>query len=287
MRRMCNFALVLIVMLGLVSCGQSIETQWQEQYDLGVRYLSEGNYEEAIIAFTADIEIDAKRPMAYMGLADAHERNGDLQAALAVLKSGYELIEDADLYERIAELEEQIAAENLSKELQPIVEELAIRFQVDEIQLGSTGIETAKATYRNRPYAQSNLMNDDTEDTVYVCFGYETPIPEGYKQDEFGFLFSGAVGDGPVHHIVIQDRDFLCFEALRIGDSGSQVLEFFGLSDVSNHLNGSITCETQTEKKLTFSGDQNDFYISYQDGTYRAQLDVVGGRLHSIIMDTN
>ena len=222
-----------------------------------------------------------------MGLADAHERNGDLQAALAVLKSGYELIEDADLYERIAKLEEQIAAENLSKGLQPIVEELAIRFQVDEIQLGSTGIETAKATYRNRPYAQSNLMNDDAEDTVYVCFGYETPIPEGYKQDEFGFLFSGAVVDGPVHHIVIQDRDFLCFGTLRIGDSGSQVLEFFGLSDVANHLNASITCETQTEKKLTFSGDQNDFYISYQDGTYRAQLDVVDGRLHSIIMDTN
>lgn len=173
-----------------------------------MRYLSEGNYEEAIIAFTAAIEIDAQATRGYMGLADAHERNGDLQAALAVLKSGYELIEDADLYERIAELEEQIAAENLSKELQLIVEELAIRFQVDEIQLGSTGIETAKATYRNRPYAQSNLMNDGAEDTVYVCFGYETPIPEGYKQDEFGFLFSGAVGDGPVHHIVIQDRDF-------------------------------------------------------------------------------
>lgn len=287
MKKSLHILLIFALILGMTSCEQNTQAVWQEQYDLGVRYLSEGNYEEAIIAFTAAIEIDAKRPMAYMGLADAHERNGDLQAALAVLKSGYELIEDADLYERIAELEEQIAAENLSKELQPIVEELAIRFQVDEIQLGSTGIETAKATYRNRPYAQSNLMNDDAEDTVYVCFGYETPIPEGYKQDEFGFLFSGAVGDGPVHHIVIQDRDFLCFEALRIGDSGSQVLEFFGLSDVANHLNGSITCETQTEKKLTFSGDQNDFYISYQDGTYRAQLDVVDGRLHSIIMDTN
>ena len=26
---------------------------WQAQYDLGVRYLSEGNYEEAILAFEA------------------------------------------------------------------------------------------------------------------------------------------------------------------------------------------------------------------------------------------
>ena len=40
---------------------------WQEQYDLGVRYLAEGNYEEAIIAFTAAIEIDPNRVEAYMG----------------------------------------------------------------------------------------------------------------------------------------------------------------------------------------------------------------------------
>ena len=37
---------------------------WQEQYDLGVRYLSDGNYEDAIIAFTAAIEIDPKKPQA-------------------------------------------------------------------------------------------------------------------------------------------------------------------------------------------------------------------------------
>ena len=45
---------------------------WQEQYDLGVRYLSEGNYREAIIAFTAAIEIDPKLAPAYVGRGDAH-----------------------------------------------------------------------------------------------------------------------------------------------------------------------------------------------------------------------
>ncbi len=45
---------------------------WQEQYDLGVRYLSEGNYEEAIIAFTAAIEIDPKQAPAYIGRGDAY-----------------------------------------------------------------------------------------------------------------------------------------------------------------------------------------------------------------------
>ena len=45
---------------------------WQEQYDLGVRYLSEGNYKEAIIAFTAAIEIDPKQAPAYVGRGDAY-----------------------------------------------------------------------------------------------------------------------------------------------------------------------------------------------------------------------
>ena len=53
MRRICSWILTIALVLGLCACGQSTEEKWQEQYDLGVRYLSEGNYEEAIIAFTA------------------------------------------------------------------------------------------------------------------------------------------------------------------------------------------------------------------------------------------
>ncbi len=49
---------------------------WQELYDLGVRYLSAGNYQEAILAFTAAIEIDPKQP-------DAYYLRGDAYAALA------------------------------------------------------------------------------------------------------------------------------------------------------------------------------------------------------------
>lgn len=63
---------VLLIISSLTSCGQSTEKQWQEQYDLGVRYLSEGNYEEAIIAFTAAIEIDPKQAPAYVGRGDAY-----------------------------------------------------------------------------------------------------------------------------------------------------------------------------------------------------------------------
>ena len=79
------FALAIIIgMFSLSACGQSGPT-WQEQYDLGVRYLSEGNYEEAIIAFTAAIEIDPKRPQAFIGRGDAYTGTGTEESLTAAI----------------------------------------------------------------------------------------------------------------------------------------------------------------------------------------------------------
>lgn len=58
-----------------------MEEKWQEQYDLGVRYLSEGKYEEAVIAFTAAIEIDENPAAAYAGLGDAYLALGNNEEA--------------------------------------------------------------------------------------------------------------------------------------------------------------------------------------------------------------
>ena len=74
---------------------------WQDQYDLGVRYLSEGNYQEAILAFNAAIEIDPKRPEAYLGLADAYEASGDKDSAQTALERGLEETEDDEIRSRL------------------------------------------------------------------------------------------------------------------------------------------------------------------------------------------
>lgn len=73
-RSMLSWILLVFCVL-LSACGQHpapVAGIWQDQYNLGVRYLSEGNYEEAIIAFSAAIEIDPKRAPAYVGRGDAH-----------------------------------------------------------------------------------------------------------------------------------------------------------------------------------------------------------------------
>ena len=85
MKRLICFLLVFVIALSGCSRKNNANTAWQEQYDLGVRYLSDGNYEEAIIAFTAAIEIDPKRVEAYVGLADVYYATGDTVQAEEVL----------------------------------------------------------------------------------------------------------------------------------------------------------------------------------------------------------
>ena len=67
MKRFFYILLAALLLLTLAACSKAPEAEpadeapgWQAKYDLGVRYLSEGKYEEAILAFTAAIEIDPK-----------------------------------------------------------------------------------------------------------------------------------------------------------------------------------------------------------------------------------
>ena len=85
---------------------------WQEKYDLGVRYLNDGNYEEAVIAFTAAIEIDPKNPDGYLRLADAYMGQGDTEAALRTLRDGTDASGGEMLTERAYAVKEEILDNN-------------------------------------------------------------------------------------------------------------------------------------------------------------------------------
>ena len=54
MKRVTALFLAAVLLLSLAACGG--KDAWQEQYDLGMRYLNDGSYQEAVIAFEAAIE---------------------------------------------------------------------------------------------------------------------------------------------------------------------------------------------------------------------------------------
>ena len=98
MKKLYNLWLIACLVCLLSSCaaGQLDSTEgpsrgptWQAQYDLGVRYLSEGNYEEAILTFTAAIEIDPKRAPASVGRGNAYVKSGETESNLAAALVDY------------------------------------------------------------------------------------------------------------------------------------------------------------------------------------------------------
>ena len=98
-RKLWNLLLAVVLLLGLAACGKSPEEKWQEQYDLGMKYISEGNYEEAVLAFTAAIEIDPKRADTYANLAYVYASQDDMDSLLEILQRGRE--ETENLYDAL------------------------------------------------------------------------------------------------------------------------------------------------------------------------------------------
>lgn len=91
MKRCFSLFLSLMVALSLCACGQKeAAPSWQDQYDLGIRYLFEGNYEEAIIAFTAAIEIDPKNTAALSSRGQAYVLSGESEENLAAAQADFE-----------------------------------------------------------------------------------------------------------------------------------------------------------------------------------------------------
>lgn len=105
MKTKCHIiALLIILALILCACADgTASSTWQEQYDLGVRYLSEGNYREAVIVFTTAIQIDPRQADAYLLLADAYLAVGDTEAAMAALQQGFDNTGDERLLKRLEE----------------------------------------------------------------------------------------------------------------------------------------------------------------------------------------
>lgn len=83
-----SITVFLMIVLSLCACArENVGSTWQEQYDLGVQYLSVGNYEEAIIAFTAAIEIEPRKSESYFGLSDCYIAKEDYFQAIQILEN--------------------------------------------------------------------------------------------------------------------------------------------------------------------------------------------------------
>ena len=112
-RRFFLYLLIFCMTCTMLACGktntddtQELQTNaqmtWQDQYDLGVRLLNEGKYEDAILAFQAAISIDPKKADAYVILADAYVQAGNRDGAMAALQDGLDHADNVDWVKDVA-----------------------------------------------------------------------------------------------------------------------------------------------------------------------------------------
>ena len=126
----CICAVVLIILAAVLMNGKDSKT-WKDYYVLGMQYLKEENYEEAIVAFTSAIELDSRQAVvyigrgdAYAGLAEREEKQGDLEEAKELYENA------ADDYEQAVELGEKEEAADKLKRIQAAIDRLKYSYEM-------------------------------------------------------------------------------------------------------------------------------------------------------------
>ena len=150
MKRVFSLLLVLALTLSLAACGDS-SAKWQEQYDLGQKYLTEGSYEEAILAFTAAIEIDPKRALAYVGRGRAYIASGATEDNLAAAQADFETAIDLDdsLAEAYLGLAEVYVVRGESERAQDLLESALDKTDSDQ-RIAEKLVELVRSTSQTR-----------------------------------------------------------------------------------------------------------------------------------------
>lgn len=97
-------AVCIVAAAVIFSIGSGTDKRLAEQLDLAERYLSELDYEQAIIAYQAAIEIDPKCEEAYLGLADIYIEQEKYEEAVEILEAGLAQIDSEATRSKLEEV---------------------------------------------------------------------------------------------------------------------------------------------------------------------------------------
>lgn len=96
--------MVVSGVLGVLSMRGGGSGDISEHIDLGRKYLIELSYDKAVIEFTEAINIDPNNVDAYLGLAEAYEKIGDIPKAIEWLEKGFSITGDPQIKEMLDRL---------------------------------------------------------------------------------------------------------------------------------------------------------------------------------------
>ncbi|MCR4641534.1 MAG: tetratricopeptide repeat protein [Lachnospiraceae bacterium] len=113
-----SLIVIALIIFIVVWASGSTERKYDEQLKLAERYLDELDYDRAVAAYKAAIDIDPENPEAYLALADAYIEMGDYEEARKILEKGLKSTGDEEIEERLAEIEEMIFKTEKEQEIE-------------------------------------------------------------------------------------------------------------------------------------------------------------------------
>ena len=281
MKKIICVILALCMALTMCACGKKSSAQsWQEQYDLGVKYLDDGNYDEAVVAFTAAIKIDPKRAEAYEKIADAYVALGDYDNARKALEDGLAAVGySADLRGKLEELEKMTAM--ASEDAAAQLEQLIPLFEANDMEglAALVGSETFTALSAAAP--EGGVYTGDRDGGLPSGMGVAVYPDQFYY---YGSWENGhRAGSGKWFYLTESQAGLYVGEWANDKPNGAGSIYTKNIRDLSDSGDGSTAISTTTQ--TTFkdglysgqvhevwkmnTGDTHDWIITAVDGVYQ------------------
>ena len=121
MKKIIPLILSLVMMLSFTACGTKAEATWQEHYDLGLKYVNEAKYDEAVLEFTKALEIDPKQAPVYIALAEVYVRQENYTAAQETLDKAITEIGETDELNKVRDIAVQPQQDEAITENEPVI----------------------------------------------------------------------------------------------------------------------------------------------------------------------
>ena len=208
-------AIVLIVFV--VGRANESKLRVNDQLTLGNRYLSELDYEKAIAAYKAVIEIDPKNVDAYIGLADAYIGLDDAEQAVRILEVA--LSETGD--ERIQEYLQRLKDE-------PVLAE--------QNNAGENGLDDADTNQNTNMWEEvTEAERESGEDAVKEQF--KNFFISNYSMDDIVYL-ADVTHDGVQDMIVIQQEDEQFYGGYVYTCDDSEIKMIYEIHGGTDHAGG-------------------------------------------------
>lgn len=143
--------IVCISLIGIVLVN-TVFSHVGRQLELGQKYLDEGSWEQAIVAFGDAINIDPKNEDAYIKKAEAYLNLNDTENAIVTLIDGYRVT----------------SGRKIKKQIEKISEKLDVVINLENIDKAVTDDANTNDSSKHDNSGNSDLNNKEkTEDTVY------------------------------------------------------------------------------------------------------------------------